>query len=166
MESYWNDFFGEGGGACVAMERSLRRSSELLLADWYWFSRLPCADFWCPEGRRLIMLCYWKGTEKTSVGHKAFRNPFIGLLLRLCNDIETNPGPPNPPRRRSKPRRYVLIPLKFFLDSNFCLEILDLCKDKGVEQTRKQVTVIEVEEEDGLDLVVKHLPSDLTILKI
>ena len=104
MESYWNDFFGGG----VAMERSLKRSSnELLLADWYWFSRLPCADFWCPEGRRrLLLLCYWQGTEKTSVGGKAFCNPFIGLLLRLCNDIETNPGPPNPPRRKSKPRRY------------------------------------------------------------
>lgn len=113
MESYWNDFFGGG----VAMERSLKRSSnELLLADWYWFSRLPCADFWCPEGRRrLLLLCYWQGTEKTSVGDKAFCNPFIGLLLRLCNDIETNPGPPNPPRRRSKPRRYFFNEVTLFL---------------------------------------------------
>ena len=44
-------------------------------------------------------------------------------------------------------------------------EILDLCKDKEVELTKKQVTVTEAEVEDALDLVVKHLPTDLTILK-
>ena len=81
---------------------------EILLAyclDTTVTSHLPCADFrrWCPEGQN------WrrrgKSFEEPLVVEKPFRNPFLSLFLRLCNDIETNPGPPNQPRRRSKTRR-------------------------------------------------------------
>ena len=97
----------EGEDRPLAME-SLE---EIILAyclDTTVTSHLPCADFryglLCPEGQK------WRRRGKKSLAlplvvEKPFRNPFLSLFLRLCNDIETNPGPPNQPRRRSKTRR-------------------------------------------------------------
>ena len=65
---------------------------------------LPCADF-CPvEGQQFSCLVdsdtailnpyvFLDVVKLTKTSDTAILNPYVFLLLRLCNDVETNPGP-------------------------------------------------------------------------
>ena len=57
---------------------------------------LPCADFHCPGG-----LCYRNSCITLLIPNL---HPFIPKLLRLCNDVESNPGPPGSGTSPRKPR--------------------------------------------------------------
>ena len=79
-----------------SMEVVAAHSDKILILAWHDYY-LPCADFCCPEGQR---------PQTHSVDEKPFLNPFLAKYLRLCNDIETNPGPsPNKRRSNSKGRQ-------------------------------------------------------------
>ena len=71
----------------VGMESFSQSSMKWLgskILAWH-VADLPCADFFCPEGRS--QPCQDLVCEKPS------RNPFLPKFLQLCNDVESNPGP-------------------------------------------------------------------------
>ena len=75
----------------------------------------PCADFCPTEGQVTAFSCLANTPQDTSVSGYYNTNPYVSLLIRLCNDVETNPGPgskspvkrrgggPAPQRQRSRP---------------------------------------------------------------
>ena len=75
----------------------------------------PCADFCPTEGQVTAFSCLANTPQDTSVSGYYSKNPYVSLLIRLCNDVETNPGPgskspvkrrgggPAPQRQRSRP---------------------------------------------------------------
>ena len=67
--------------------------SKILILAWP-VADLPCADFFCPEGQRGIISAYTQ-----VVIEKPFFNPFVAKTLKLCNDVESNPGPAGSPRK-------------------------------------------------------------------
>ena len=65
---------------------------KILILAWH-VADLPCADFFCPEGQRGV-----KATMGIVI-EKPFLNPFVAKTLKLCNDVESNPGPGGSPRK-------------------------------------------------------------------
>ena len=75
----------------------------------------PCADFCPTEGQVTAFSCLANTPQDTSVAGYYSNHPYVSLLIRLCNDVETNPGPgskspvkrrgggPAPQRQRSRP---------------------------------------------------------------
>ena len=92
----WPHLPGSGGASAAYHFRKVMASCKISVA-WHVRAKQPCPDYLCPEGRQ------------ASVFVRHLAAPFVALLLRLCNDVETNPGPPpnpnSPVKRRSNSRR-------------------------------------------------------------
>ena len=59
---------------------------------------LPCSDFLCPEGQRGKIIVVFS-TQVVIEKLLPFFNPFVAKTLKLCNDVESNPGPAGSPRK-------------------------------------------------------------------
>ena len=74
--------------------------SKILILAWHVQADLPCADFLCPEGQRgKIIAEVVFSTQVVIEKLLPFFNPFVAKTLKLCNDVESNPGPAGSPRK-------------------------------------------------------------------
>ena len=84
--------------------------SKILILAWHVQVDLPCADFLCPEGQRGKIIAGTVFSTQVVIEKLLpfFNIPFVAKSLKLCNDVESNPGPAGSPR---KPRYSLTIGL-------------------------------------------------------
>ena len=75
--------------------------SKILILAWHVQADLPCADFLCPEGQRGKIIAGTVFSTQVVIEKLLpfFNNPFVAKSLKLCNDVESNPGPAGSPRK-------------------------------------------------------------------
>ena len=91
--SYFSPLCTKEAACCEASGTAeMEVLSKILILAWH-VAELPCADFFYPEGQ--------KGVKAIAgiVIEKPFLNPFVAKNLKLCNDVESNPGPGGSPRK-------------------------------------------------------------------
>ena len=82
--------------------------SKILILAWHVQVDLPCADFLCPEGQRgKIIAEVVFSTQVVIEKLLSFFNPFVAKTLKLCNDVESNPGPAGSPRKPRYSLKYL-----------------------------------------------------------